>query len=69
VEVFAQEGRWLEHAVETDLGFVSLVQHPWSIARMDAGMAPTELLLVRGKQLGMQFTTYLDYWKELSGRA
>lgn len=66
VEVFAQEGRWLEHAVETELPFVSLVQHPWSIAKMDAGMAPTELLLVRARQLGMQFTTYLDYWKELS---
>lgn len=66
VEIFAQEGRWLEHAVETGLDFVSLVQHPWSIMRFDEGMAPIELLLVRARQLGMEFTTYLDYYRELS---
>lgn len=67
VENFAQEGRWLEHAVETGLGYVSLVQHPWSIMQFDEGMASIELLLVRARQLGMQFTTYLNYYRELAG--
>ena len=67
VENFAQEGRWLEHAVATDLGFVSLVQHPWSIMRLDENMATIELLLVRARQLGMKLTTYLDYYRELAG--
>ncbi len=67
VENFAQEGRWLEHAVETGLEYVSLVQHPWSIMHFDGGMASIELLLVRARQLGMQFTTYLDYYRELAG--
>ncbi|MBP8952211.1 MAG: polysaccharide deacetylase family protein [Armatimonadetes bacterium] len=66
VEVFAQEGRWLEHALETGVEYVSLVQHPWSIMRFDAAMAPIELLLVRVKQLGMPCTTYLDYYRELT---
>lgn len=67
VENFAQEGRWLEHAVELGLDFVSLVQHPSSILRFDEDMAPIELLLVRARQLGMRFTTYLDYYRELAG--
>jgi peptidoglycan/xylan/chitin deacetylase (PgdA/CDA1 family) len=66
VEVFAQEGRWLEHALELDLDFVSLVQHPWSNYRYDEGMATIELLLVRARQLGMHFMTYLDYYHELT---
>jgi hypothetical protein len=65
VDCFAQEGRWLEHAVETGLDFVSLVQHPWSIMHFDEGMGTIELLLVRARQLGMQFTTYREYWEEL----
>lgn len=65
VENFAQEGRWLEHAVEIGLEFVSLVQHPHSIMRFDKDMAPIELLLVRARQLGMEFTTYLEYHREL----
>ena len=67
VECFAQEGRWLEHAAELGLEFVSLVQHPWSVWQFDKQMAPIELLLVRARQLGMTFTTYLDYYRELSG--
>jgi len=67
VECFAQEGRWLEHAVETGLDYVSLVQHPWSVMRFDDQMGPIELLLIRARQLGMQCTTYLDYYKELAG--
>ena len=69
VELFAQEGRWLEHACETGLDFVSLVQHPSSIVRFGAGVDPIELLLVRAKQLGMTFTTYLGYYGELTGEA
>ena len=68
VENFAQEGRWLEHAVEAGLGYVSLVQHPWSIMRFGAETAPIELLLVRARQLGMEFTTYLDYYRTLSAK-
>ncbi len=66
VELFAQEGRWLEHAAELGLEYVSLVQHPSSIMRFDEDFAPIELLLVRAKQLGLQFTTFLDYYRELS---
>ena len=69
VEVFAQEGRWLEHGCELGLEFVSLVQHPWSNYRYDQGMATLELIVVRAKQLGMKFMTYLDYFRELSGAA
>jgi len=67
VQCFAQEGRWLEHAVELGLDFVSLVQHPWSVWDFDKQMAPIELLLVRARQLEMEFTTYLGYWRELAG--
>ena len=66
VEVFAQEGRWLEHGCELGLEFVSLVQHPWSNYRYDQGMATLELILVRARQLGMRFMTYLDYYGELT---
>ena len=67
VECFAQEGRWLEHAVAIGLDFVSLVQHPWSVMRFDEGMGTIELLLIRARELGMTFTTYLDYYRELAG--
>jgi hypothetical protein len=48
------------------LEFVSLVQHPWSNYSFDESMATIELLLIRARQLGMQFSIYLDYWRELS---
>jgi peptidoglycan/xylan/chitin deacetylase (PgdA/CDA1 family) len=67
VEVFAQEGRWLEHGVALELEYVSLVQHPWSIYSFDETMAPMELLLTRARQLGMKLMTYLDYYRELAG--
>ncbi len=67
VEIFAQEGRWLEHAAETNLDYVSLVQHPWSLMRFDEDLATAELLLIRAKQLGLQCTTFLDYYRELAG--
>lgn len=68
VELFAQEGRWLEHACEQGLSFVSLVQHPWAIAKFGAGTDPIELLLVRARQLGMRFMTYRSFYEELAGR-
>ena len=67
VEIFAQEGRWLEHAAETNLDYVSLVQHPWSLMRFDEDLATAELLLIRAKQLGLRCTTFLDYYRELAG--
>lgn len=65
-ELFGQEGRWIEHACELGLDFVSLVQHPWSIVHFGHGVAPIELLLVRARQLGMQFDTYSGYYAHLS---
>jgi peptidoglycan/xylan/chitin deacetylase (PgdA/CDA1 family) len=67
VEIFAQEGRWLETALEMGLDFVSLVQHPWANFSFNEGLATLELLLVRARQLGLRFMTYLDYYRELSG--
>jgi len=66
VEIFGQEGRWLEHAAQTGLDYVSLVQHPWSIYRFDNKMSTIELLLVRTQQLGLTCMTYLDYYRELT---
>jgi peptidoglycan/xylan/chitin deacetylase (PgdA/CDA1 family) len=66
VECFGQEGRWLEHAVELGLRYVSLVQHPWSLRKFDENLATTELLLIRARQLGMECTTYLSLYQELA---
>jgi hypothetical protein len=32
---------------------------------MDPQMATIELLLIRARQLGMEFCTYSDYWRNL----
>ncbi len=69
VDIFAQEGRWIEHAVELGLDFVSLVQHPWSLCSFDEKISTIDLLLVRAQQLDMTFTTYTQYYRELAGEA
>jgi peptidoglycan/xylan/chitin deacetylase (PgdA/CDA1 family) len=59
-EEFAVHRRFIERACAEELTFVSLIWHPWSLARLDPEMEMLDLVFARVRELGMTTGTYAD---------
>lgn len=59
-EEFAVNRVFLERAASENLTFVSLIWHPWSLARFDPDMKMLELTFARVRELDMPTGTYAD---------
>jgi peptidoglycan/xylan/chitin deacetylase (PgdA/CDA1 family) len=58
---------FLDKAMETDKPFVSLVWHPWSLAKFDPDMRMLELTFTHVRALGLKPCTYAQLYENLSG--
>jgi peptidoglycan/xylan/chitin deacetylase (PgdA/CDA1 family) len=64
-EEFAVNKRFIDRAVRDGLPYISLIWHPWSLARFDPGMRMLELTFAYVQELGLEPTTYADEWKRV----
>ena len=62
-EEFAINKRFIDRGVALDLPFVSLIWHPWSLARFDPAMTMLKLTFAYVRELGLEPTTYADEWQ------
>jgi hypothetical protein len=58
---------FIDRAVETDKPFVSLIWHPWSLAKFDPEMRMLELTFAYVRRLGLKACTYAHLYGVLSG--
>lgn len=58
---------FLDKAVETDKVFVSLIWHPWSLAKFDPDMKMLELTFAHAQKMGLKACTYAQLHKQISG--
>ena len=64
-EEFAIHRFFVDKAIELDLPYVSLIWHPWSLARFDPEMKMLELLFGYVQDRGLQATTYEAEWQRV----
>ncbi|MBM3214690.1 hypothetical protein FJZ36_07225 [Candidatus Poribacteria bacterium] len=62
---FAVNRVFLNCARADALIFVSLIWHPWSLARFDPPMRMLELTFEHATRQGFQLSTYADLWRSL----
>jgi hypothetical protein len=62
-EEFALNCVFIDHAVERNLPYVSLVWHPWSLARFDPDMRMLELTFSYVRDRGLEPATYASEWQ------
>lgn len=62
-EEFAMNRLFIDRAVEMGLPYVSLIWHPWSLARFDPAMRMLDLTFAYIKELGLEATTYQAEWE------
>jgi peptidoglycan/xylan/chitin deacetylase (PgdA/CDA1 family) len=62
-EEFAVNRVFIERAVRDGLKFVSLIWHPWSLARFDPEMRMLELTFAHVRELRMKVGTYAELLK------
>jgi hypothetical protein len=60
---------FLDRAAAESLTFISLIWHPWSLARFDPEMRMLELTFRHVRALGLEEGTYADLLAKLSGHA
>jgi peptidoglycan/xylan/chitin deacetylase (PgdA/CDA1 family) len=60
---FALNRIFIDQAVERGLPYVSLIWHPWSLARFDPEMKMLELTFAYVRDLGMEPTTFEAEWR------
>lgn len=65
-EEFAVHRIFLDRAAEESLAFVSLIWHPWSLARCDPEMRMLELTFRHVRTLGLDTGTYADLLARLT---
>jgi hypothetical protein len=65
-EEFAINRVFIDQAVSLDLPYISLVWHPWSLARFDPGMKTLELTFSYIQDRGLECTTYAAEWQHIS---
>jgi hypothetical protein len=65
-EEFAVNKRFIDRAVRDGLPYVSLIWHPWSLARFDPQMRMLELTFAYVQELGLEPTTYADEYRRLA---
>jgi peptidoglycan/xylan/chitin deacetylase (PgdA/CDA1 family) len=59
---------FIEKAVETSKPFVSLIWHPWSLAKFDPDMKMLELTFAYVRKLQMKTCTYAKLYEQISGK-
>ena len=57
---------FLDKAAETDKFFVSLIWHPWSLAKFDPAMKMLELTFAHVRRIGLNTCTYAQLYEYLS---
>jgi peptidoglycan/xylan/chitin deacetylase (PgdA/CDA1 family) len=62
-EEFAINKIFIDKAVELGLPYVSLIWHPWSLARFDPAMTMLRLTFSYVRDLGLEATTYEAEWR------
>jgi len=68
-EEFAVHRVFLDRAAAESLTFVSLIWHPWSLARFDPEMRMLELTFRHVRALGLEACTYAGLLAKLAGPA
>jgi peptidoglycan/xylan/chitin deacetylase (PgdA/CDA1 family) len=68
-EEFRLNRIFLDRAAADSLTFVSLIWHPWSLARFDPEMRMLELTFRHVRDLGLDACTYADLLGKLAGPA
>jgi hypothetical protein len=63
---FAINRVFLDRGARDSLAFVSLVWHPWSLARLDPEMRMLELTFRHARTLGLEAGTYADLLARVS---
>lgn len=63
---FAINRLFIDRAVELDLPYVSLIWHPWSLARFDPEMKMLQLTFAYVRERGLEPTTYAAEWQRLA---
>jgi hypothetical protein len=58
---------FLDKALETNKSFVSLIWHPWSLAKFDPDMKMLELTFTYVRRLGLKTCTYAQLCESVSG--
>jgi len=58
---------FLDKALETDKPFVSLIWHPWSLAKFDPDMRMLELTFAHVRRLRLRPCTYAELYGHISG--
>lgn len=67
-EEFAVNRLFIDRAVELGLPYVSLIWHPWSLARFDPAMTMLKLTFAYVQELGLEATTYAAEWRRIAGQ-
>jgi hypothetical protein len=65
-EEFAVNRLFIDRAVELGLPYISLIWHPWSLARFDPAMTMLHLTFAYVRELGLEATTYAAEWQRLT---
>ena len=60
---FAINKIFIDRAVELGLPYVSLIWHPWSLARFDPALTMLRLTFSYVRDLGLEATTYEAEWR------
>ncbi len=58
---------FLDKALETDKTFVSLIWHPWSLAKFDPDMKMLEMTFTHVRAVGLKSCTYAKLYEYVSG--
>ena len=66
-EEFAINKLFIDKAVELGLPYVSLIWHPWSLARFDPAMTMLRFTFAYVRELGLEATTYEAEWRRAQG--
>lgn len=67
-EEFAMNRLFIDRAVALGLPYVSLIWHPWSLARFDPAMRMLDLTFAYVRELGLEATTYQAEWERARAR-
>ncbi|MEZ4866602.1 MAG: polysaccharide deacetylase family protein [Caldilineaceae bacterium] len=65
-EEFAVNRLFIDRAVALGLPYVSLIWHPWSLARFDPAMTMLKLTFAYVQELGLEATTYATEYQRLA---
>ncbi len=57
-----------KEAVETNKSFISLIWHPWSLAKFDPDMKMLEFTFTHVRRLKMKTSTYAQLYEDVSAR-